>query len=403
MKVLQINCVYPRGSTGNLTQAIHQYLQKQGIESRVVYGRGPKYREAGVRKLCPEWYAKGSALYCWLTGQVHGGCLLSTWYLLALLRRERPDVVHLQCINGNFVNPFLLLNWLKRRRVNTILTLHAEFPYTGGCAHALDCGRWRTGCGNCPRWRQETGSFFRDGTAAAFQQMERACRGFEKSLTVVSVSSWLQRRAVQSPMLRSMVHEIIPNGVDTACFAPKAYGKSREKAQIFYATPFFSDDPGHLKGGWYVLELARRLENASVEFYIAGKGKPSGPVPESVFFLGELTSPQEMAAQYNRADLTLLTSRGETFSMVTAESLCCGTPVVGFCCGGPEEIALPEFSRFVPFGDLDALEGAVNAMLKAPGNREKCAAQAAARYALSDMAEQYTALYRRLQDEDSDG
>ena len=49
MKVIQINCVYPRGSTGQITRAIHRHLQRQGTESRVIYGRGPKWEETGVR------------------------------------------------------------------------------------------------------------------------------------------------------------------------------------------------------------------------------------------------------------------------------------------------------------------------------------------------------------------
>ena len=39
--------------------------------------------------------------------------------------------------------------------------------------------------------------------------------------------------------------------------------------------------------------------------------------------------------------------------MVTAESLCCGTPVVGFKAGAPEQIAIKEFSEFVEYGDLN--------------------------------------------------
>lgn len=41
--------------------------------------------------------------------------------------------------------------------------------------------------------------------------------------------------------------------------------------------------------------------------------------------------------------------------MVTAESLCCGTPVVGFKAGAPEQIAIKEFSEFVEYGDLNSL------------------------------------------------
>ena len=52
----------------------------------------------------------------------------------------------------------------------------------------------------------------------------------------------------------------------------------------------------------------------------------------------------ELAAFYSLADVTLLTSEKETFSMVCAESLCCGTPVVGFQAGAPEGISLPAVS-----------------------------------------------------------
>ena len=45
--------------------------------------------------------------------------------------------------------------------------------------------------------------------------------------------------------------------------------------------------------------------------------------------------------------------------MVTAESLCCGTPVVGFRAGGPESIAIPSFSKFCVPGNIEELAEAV--------------------------------------------
>lgn len=398
MKILQINCVYPHGSTGRLTQAIHHHLQERGAESLVCYGRGAGSSEPDCLKLCPEIYAKGNHLLAQLRGTPYGGCLLSTNRLIRILKQHRPDVVHLQCINGYFVNLYRLITWLKGHRVKTVLTLHAEFMYTANCAHAMDCEKWKTGCGNCPRFRQETESLFWDGTARSFRKMQKAFRGFEENLTVVSVSSWLQRRAMQSLILKDMPHVQISNGVDTTQFfwKPVESGKS----VIFYATAMFNEDPAHGKGGYYVLQLARRLRDLPVTIVVAGKYSQPGSLPENVVLLGEIRQPQQMAEYYRRANLTLLTSRRESFSMVCGESLCCGTPVVGFQAGAPEQIALQDYSEFVPFGDLDALEGAVRRWLKKDVDKQTVSAAARDAYDLKNMLRRYEALYQRVTEDE---
>ncbi len=45
--------------------------------------------------------------------------------------------------------------------------------------------------------------------------------------------------------------------------------------------------------------------------------------------------------------------------MVTAESLCCGTSVVGFKAGGPESIALTEYCTFVEYGQTQQITKAL--------------------------------------------
>lgn len=396
MKILQINCVYPDGSTGKLTQALHRELKNRGIDSLVVYGRGSQSGESDAVKLCPEWYAKANNLFSRFRGTMYGGCLLATLRLFHLIRREKPNVVHLQCINGYFVNIYRLVSWLKRQQIPTVVTLHAEFWYTGGCAHALACERWRTGCGSCPRWRQETGSLFRDGTARSFRQMAQAFRGFGEKLRVVSVSNWLRSRAEQSPVLQDLKHCVIGNGVDTDIFFCRPMQKSARKL-VFHATAMFSDREGHLKGGWAVLELARRMPDA--DFLVAGKYQIKEQLPPNVILLGQITDQRRLADCYNRADVTLVSSMRETFSMVCAESLCCGTPVVGFCAGGPEEISLAQYSEFVPYGDLDGLENALRSWLQQDWDRHRISREAAQRYSLLRMVQEYERIYRGMTDE----
>lgn len=385
MKIVQINCVYGDGSTGVLVRQLHQYLQSRGWESLVLYGRGADTAEVGVLRTGPEWYGKGNALVSRFTGLPYGGCLLATEKLLRILEGERPDVVHLHCVNGNFVNVYRIANWLKKKKIRTVVTLHAEFLFTGACAHSLDCEGWKTGCGACPRFPYDT--------ARSYRKMAEAFRGFGDGLTVVSPSPWLRRRAELAPILREGQHRTIFNGVDTGIFWDTPCGKSGDGKIIFHATALFRDDPEHLKGGWYVLELARRMRGQPVRFLVAGKHKIRGEIPENVTLLGEIRDAGKLTQLYCAADVTLLTSRRETFSMVCAESLCCGTPVVGFEAGGPESIALPAYSRFVPWGNLDALQAAVEEELTTTRDRADISRKGGAAYSLEKMLRAYEQVY----------
>ena len=400
MKILQINCVYGVGSTGKLTAALHTGLLAEGTDSVVLYGRGPDAHAPGVYRLCSNLYGKANSLISRLTGLRYGGCRLSTRNAIHILQKEQPDVVHLQCINGSFINIYRLVSWLKEHRVPTVLTLHAEFMFTANCSHAFDCERWRSGCGSCPRRYEASKSLLFDRTHTSFLKMQQAFSGFGAALRVVSVSPWLMERAKSSPIFSEANHCVILNGIDTGVFRPRREKNLPvthdvpHKKIIFHATAMFSDVREDPKGGWYVLRLAEEMPDAV--FLVAGKHRIHGSIPENVTLLGEIRDQTLLAQYYSLADLTVLASRRETFSMICAESLCCGTPVVGFCAGAPEQISLPQYSRFVPNGDPDALKESVRQMLDAPFDAQQIAQAARERYAKETMIEKYKALYREV-------
>lgn len=399
MKVLQVNNVYKKGSTGKITYDIHSELLKQGIESVVCYGRGEKINEPHVYKTCGEVYSKINHLLSEFAGVMYGGCFFSTNKLIKIIKKEKPDVVHLQCINGYFVNIYRLVSWLKKHDIKTVLTLHAEFMYTANCGHALDCDKWQTGCGHCPRLKQETKSFFIDGTHKSWMKMKKAFDGFNDNLIVTSVSPWLMERAKLSPILNDKKHEVVLNGVNTDIF--HFYDTAELRSQmglngvkvIFHATPSFDDNIKSLKGGYYVLKLAEKMLDENVKFVVAGNHPEGLKVPPNVILLGKVADQELLAKYYSMADVTLLTSKKETFSMVTAESLCCGTPVVGFKAGAPEQIAIPEYSSFVDFGNIDVLINVCEMVLLKVFNKRTISKTAKALYSLSKMCDKYRVIY----------
>ncbi len=398
MKVLQINNVYNFGSTGKITYDIHQGLLERGVDSVVYYGRRDRTQDFNVHKICSEIYAKANNALSRITGVMYGGCFFSTNRLFSFIKREKPDVVHLQCLNGYFVNIYKLIEFLKKSEIPTILTLHAEFMYTANCGHALECENWKIGCRDCVKYKQITNSILLNRTGVSWKKMQQAFDGFS-NLCVVSVSPWLLNRAKQSPFLKNKEHIVILNGIDTNIFKPYNTADLKKKLNIenkkiiFHATPDFSIDPYHIKGGYYVIEVAKALLDERVCIIVAGKYDKSISYPSNMYMLGNIDNQVELAQLYSMADVTLLTSQRETFSMVCAESLCCGTPVVGFKAGAPELISLAKYSAFCEYGDINGLINNIR-KLWSMGEIGELVEEANSIYNKDEMIERYLNLYK---------
>ena len=398
MRILQINVVYKVGSTGKIVNEIHNQLQKSGYESFVIFGRGKTISESNVYKTSPDWEGKLQALYGRITGNFYGGAFYSTHKLIKRIKSIAPEVVHLHLMNGNYVNNYRLLTFLAENNYKTVITLHAEITYTGICEHAFDCERWKTGCGKCPQIFKKYKSLLFDRTAMEWQKKAKAFARF-KSLTIVSVSGWLENRAKQSPMFKNRDFYVIGNGVNIDIYKPvnadklrRQLGLTNQKV-ILHVTPSFRSI---VKGGKHIIEIAKRLEKENVIIVIVGFDGFEGKLPSNVITIGHTNSQEELAQFYSLADITLLTSKLETFSMVCAESLSCGTPVVGFKAGAPEQISEAEYSEFVTNGDDDALEQAVNSWLAKDIQPYDVVQKVNNRYSILNMVEGYKKIYEKI-------
>lgn len=403
MKILQINSVYNKGSTGKIVYDIHQELLKREIESIVCYGRGVRTKEKNIHKICGENYSYFNHFISYFTGVPYKGFFFSTEKLINIIKKEKPDIVHVHCLNGYYVNVYKLIEWLKNNKQKTVLTLHAEFMYTGGCGHALECNKWleRKGCRYCEKYHKEFHSILFDRTNYMWRRMIKAFNNFDKEkLIITSVSPWLMERAQKSFALKEYKHFVVMNGLDTEIFHPydidelnllKRKHQIKDERIIFHVTPSFNNDPNHIKGGYYVLELAKMMKNKNIKFIVAGPYDNTIIAPSNVIFLGNISNQVELAKYYSIADVTLLTSKKETFSMVTAESLSCGTTVVGFKAGAPEMIAVKENSSFVEYGDIDSLYSCVQKYIESTKKVFNCDC-----YSKSIMIKNYLEIYNDL-------
>ena len=72
---------------------------------------------------------------------------------------------------------------------------------------------------------------------------------------------------------------------------------------------------------------------------------------------------KEVAEFMRLADFLVLPSLFETFSVVTAEALTSGIPVLATRCGGPEEFVTKDVGLLVPPGNTEALFNGLDYML----------------------------------------
>jgi putative colanic acid biosynthesis glycosyltransferase len=398
MKVLSINLFYKTGSTGKIVYYIHNRLLNEGFDSYVCYALGD-HSEEKTQKFSSEFFSKYYTYLSALTGMQYTYSFRETSRLLSQIKHIEPDLIHIHVINCNTVNVYKLLEFLKDNNYRTIITFHAEFLYTGGCSHALDCMRWKTGCGACPRLWDATHSLVFDRTHYFWKKFEKIYSGFEEYLKIVCVSDWLRERALQSPFFSKTEIFTIENGIDTRNIfhlqlnesLNKQY-KSDGKKILLHVTPSFKSK---IKGGEYIIELAKRLNTDKYLILIVGYDG-DGDLPSNIVPIKAISDQNLLAQYYSVADLTVITSKVETYSMVCVESLACGTPVVGFECGAPEQIALKDYSHFVEFGNINELEETVYEWIdKKTTFKESLLNIAKDHYSTDRMVNKYIELYKR--------
>lgn len=401
--VMHINCV-DDGSTGKIINEIRKNSDSRGFTTVLLAAttRQQSHEFSVLRTSLP----KEQGLYKrinYVYGLRYGLAPLSTARIINYIIRYKPQVIHLHSINSNMVNIYHLMHFLRKSKIKTVFTNHAEFFYTGSCSNAYDCSRWQIGCGDCPRLLFAAESKFLDRTNKAWSLMKKAFANNEW-IRGVYVSPWTLDRGGKSPLINSLNSELILNGIDTNTFSPrflhndKASSSSGDKT-VLHVTASFCNDPDNIKGGSYVIKLAELLPTYT--FLVVGPVEGAFAVPDNVFLLGQIQNQDVLAGYYSYANVLLLTSRSETFSMPCAESLCCGTPVVGFFAGGPETIALSEYSEFCPYGDIESLKKLVEkwANFKDKSTDQVIAEKARKEYNSELMAKKYTDLYIKMVDE----
>jgi len=125
-----------------------------------------------------------------------------------------------------------------------------------------------------------------------------------------------------------------------------------------------------------------------------------GILERSIFFHGYVSEEQKLEYITN-SDFHLLNSDEEGFSVVTAESLCYGIPVVTTDCGGPEDFVNDFNGIIIKRRDVDGLTKAIERMLDTCSSydRARISEESYARFAPDVVAGQTLDMYWKAKTE----
>jgi glycosyltransferase involved in cell wall biosynthesis len=283
----------------------------------------------------------------------------------------RPDLIHAHVFYPSGVGAWLLR---ALRGVPYVVTEHSSECLPG------DGGFWRN------RGRLIRALVRRSG---------------RRSSGVIAVSSSLGRALVSCGLTSSF--EVVPNVVRPARSPqPTPARRCLQIAHVSTLTDYSKNVSGLLRA---VSALSARRHDFRLA--IAGDGPDGaqlrvlaaslGLTSDVVTFLGRIP-PRNVADLMAGSDFLVVSSRFETFSVVAAESLACGRPVLSTRCGGPEDYLTPDLGYLVAVDDERALEAGIDHMLDhaAEYEPEHLARRAAGMFASGVVAATLEGIYRRV-------
>lgn len=431
MKILQVNTVIRGSSVGRIMADLYEVIKASGNEARVAVGREPM----------PEGYEgilignKGDfyqhVVKNFLQGESGFGSAEVTKKFLSWVEEEKPDLIHLHNIHGFYLQVEMLFEYIKKRNIPVVWTLHDCWSFTGHCAYYdfAACEKWKTGCHTCMQHAKVYPyAIFKDNTTASYARKRKAFCGV-KNLTIVTPSHWLKGQVEQS-FLKKYPVTVIPNGVDLSVFTPdwvkdinngkssdsnkkndknnnSSYfenknnsGNDNKKSDSDIKTILGVANIWELRKGLvYFEKLAKDLpDDYRVELIGVNKkqkkelNKKYGSkviARERTANVGELVEAYRNAAVYVNATLE------DNFPTTNLEALACGTPVVTYATGGSGEAVTEETGIVVRRGSYDKLLEAVLEAAKGRFSKEDCLKRAK-EFDKETRYEEYLKLYEEV-------
>lgn len=372
MKILMINVVCGIRSTGRICTDLADALTEQGHEVKIAYGRDhvpEKYQKYAVR-IGTDLDVKLHGVKARLFDRAGFGSTNATQKFIAWVKEYDPDVIHLHNVHGYYINIETLFNYLKTCGKKILWTLHDCWAFTGHTAYcdAVNCTKWKKGCGKCPILKEYPMSYS-DNSANNWIKKKELMTGIPH-MTIITPSNWLAG-LVKESFLSEYSVKVIHNGIDTSVFNPtennfkEVHGIKDKFMLLGVATAW-----DNMKGLSDFIKLSYILDDKYKIVLVGLTEKQISKLPNNIIGIKKTSSINELTQIYTAADLFLNLSYCESFSLTNVEAQLCGTQVITYNSGGCIETA-GEKGIVIERGDLDAIEKEIYCLQRYGNNLPK--------------------------------
>ena len=355
--ILQINVACNWGSTGRIAEQIGVLAQKNGWDAYLAHGaRYVSDSRLKTIRVSRPFEEKVHGVKSLLL-DAHGlGSVNGTKAFVGKLDEIKPDIVHLHNIHGYFINYEILFDYLRRKDIPIVWTLHDCWSFTGHCMYfdRVGCDKWKTGCHHCPQLHSYPKSLFIDRSSANWERRRKLFTSV-KNLTLVPVSNWLGDLVSQSYLGKYPVR-VIHNGIDINVFKPtendlrEMYGIENKFVILGVASGF-----GDRKGLDEFIKLSESLPSGYQVMLVGTSFSDQKRVPSNIIALRNTDNVQELVKIYSTADVFLNPTYEDNFPTTNLEALACGTPVITYRTGGSPEAVDKHTGIVVEKGDFDEI------------------------------------------------
>ena len=340
MKVLLINAVCGTGSTGRIVADIWKALKDQGHEAKVAYGVGHGSIVSPEDQICFNnkigYYTHN--ILAKITDKTGMYSKRETKELLKKIDEFQPDIIHLHNLHGYYINYPILFEYLAKKDIPVVWTLHDCWAYTGHCAYysANQCALWKTDCEKCEHLQEYPRCYFNGNTKNNYKKKKAAFTSVSRMI-ITTPSNWLANEVKKSFLSKYPILTVY-NAIDLNIFKPTAsdfktvHGIGSQQMILSVANVWEKR-----KGLDDIVELSKVLDSNKVLVIVGVDEDQKKKLPTDIIAIKRTANLDELVKIYSAADVFVNLSVEETFGMVTAEALACGTPVVAY-----DKTAVPE-------------------------------------------------------------